>query len=290
MPEPVLAVSGLHAGYGATEILRGVDLAVGPGEVVAVLGSNGAGKSTLNRTISGVMRPWRGTVRFAARDDCPGTLALDRRVGDRARASRDNRRARPHPRAGGPAHLPEHDGARKSRPRRLPPRPRAPRRQPEPGVRDLPAAGRTAGPARRHPLRRRAADARDRARADGRAQAPDPRRAVARPLAAPGRGAVRVDQAHQRRGNGHPARRAERGATPRGCAARLYPRQRRIRARGKRRADPQPPRSQARLSRNVTMAETLRSRLSRKPILVAPGVYDAFTALLGARAGFTALN
>jgi 2-methylisocitrate lyase-like PEP mutase family enzyme len=37
------------------------------------------------------------------------------------------------------------------------------------------------------------------------------------------------------------------------------------------------------------MAETLRFRLSRKPIVVAPGVYDAFTALLGARAGFTAL-
>src|ERR1700720_877280 len=37
------------------------------------------------------------------------------------------------------------------------------------------------------------------------------------------------------------------------------------------------------------MTETLRSRLSRKPILVAPGVYDAFTALLGAQAGFTAL-
>src|SRR5499427_2944362 len=37
------------------------------------------------------------------------------------------------------------------------------------------------------------------------------------------------------------------------------------------------------------MAETLRSRLARKPILVAPGIYDAFTALLGARAGFTAL-
>src|SRR5215470_6865838 len=65
MAEPVLAVSGLHAGYGATEVLRGVDLAVGPGEIVAVLGSNGAGKSTLNRTISGVMRAWRGTVRFA---------------------------------------------------------------------------------------------------------------------------------------------------------------------------------------------------------------------------------
>src|SRR2546422_1037275 len=65
MPEPILAVSGLHAGYGATEILRGVDLAVGPGEIVAVLGSNGAGKSTLNRTISGVLRSWRGSIRFA---------------------------------------------------------------------------------------------------------------------------------------------------------------------------------------------------------------------------------
>jgi branched-chain amino acid transport system ATP-binding protein len=65
MAEPLLAISGLHAGYGATEILRGVDLAVGPGEIVAVLGSNGAGKSTLNRAISGVLRSWRGSVRFA---------------------------------------------------------------------------------------------------------------------------------------------------------------------------------------------------------------------------------
>ena len=65
MPEPILAVSGVHAGYGATEILRGVDLTVGRGEIVAVLGSNGAGKSTLNRTISGVMRPRRGAILFA---------------------------------------------------------------------------------------------------------------------------------------------------------------------------------------------------------------------------------
>jgi branched-chain amino acid transport system ATP-binding protein len=63
--EPILAVSGLHAGYGATEILRGVDLTVGQGEIIAVLGANGAGKSTLNRTISGVMRPTRGSIRFA---------------------------------------------------------------------------------------------------------------------------------------------------------------------------------------------------------------------------------
>lgn len=63
--EPLLSVAGLHAGYGETEILRGVDLAVGRGEIVAVLGSNGAGKSTLNRTISGVVRARGGTVAFA---------------------------------------------------------------------------------------------------------------------------------------------------------------------------------------------------------------------------------
>jgi branched-chain amino acid transport system ATP-binding protein len=66
MAEPLLAVSGLHAGYGTTEILRGVDLTVAAHEVVAVLGANGAGKSTLNRTISGVVRSWSGTIRFDA--------------------------------------------------------------------------------------------------------------------------------------------------------------------------------------------------------------------------------
>jgi branched-chain amino acid transport system ATP-binding protein len=64
-PEPLLAVAGLHAGYGPTEILRGVDLVVRVNEIVAVLGANGAGKSTLNRAISGVLRPWRGTITFA---------------------------------------------------------------------------------------------------------------------------------------------------------------------------------------------------------------------------------
>jgi branched-chain amino acid transport system ATP-binding protein len=65
MAEPVLAVAGLHAGYGASEILRGVDLTVGEGEIVAILGSNGVGKSTFNRAVSGVVRPWRGSIRFA---------------------------------------------------------------------------------------------------------------------------------------------------------------------------------------------------------------------------------
>jgi branched-chain amino acid transport system ATP-binding protein len=64
MAEPLLAVEGLHTGYGSTEILRGIDLAVQPGEIVTVLGANGVGKSTLSRTISGVMRSWRGAIRF----------------------------------------------------------------------------------------------------------------------------------------------------------------------------------------------------------------------------------
>ena len=63
--EPLLSVANLTAGYGATEILRGIDLAVAEGEIVAVLGSNGAGKSTLNRVMSGVLRARRGSIRFA---------------------------------------------------------------------------------------------------------------------------------------------------------------------------------------------------------------------------------
>jgi branched-chain amino acid transport system ATP-binding protein len=65
MSEPLLAINGLAAGYGATEVLRDIDLAVVPGEIVAILGTNGAGKSTLNRTISGVIRATRGTIHFA---------------------------------------------------------------------------------------------------------------------------------------------------------------------------------------------------------------------------------
>ena len=72
---------------------------------------------------------------------------------------------------------------------------------------------------------------------------------------------------------------------------RLYARQRCVRAAGKRRRGAQRSESQARLSWNVTMAdaETLRARLTRKPIVVAPGVYDAFTALVAAQAGFATL-
>ena len=64
----MLEIAGLRAGYGAIEILRGVDLAVGAGEIVALLGSNGAGKSTLNNNVCGLFKPFGGTVRFDGKD------------------------------------------------------------------------------------------------------------------------------------------------------------------------------------------------------------------------------
>ena len=67
MADALLSVTGLAAGYGESEVLRGIDLEVAAGEIVAVLGSNGAGKSTLNRTISGLLRATRGSIRFAGR-------------------------------------------------------------------------------------------------------------------------------------------------------------------------------------------------------------------------------
>lgn len=64
MPEPLLSLTGVHTGYGGTEILRDVNFAVHHGEIVTVLGPNGAGKSTMSRTISGIVRAWCGTIRF----------------------------------------------------------------------------------------------------------------------------------------------------------------------------------------------------------------------------------
>jgi len=64
----VLKVTGLCAGYGDTEILRGIDIAAGPGEIIAVLGPNGAGKTTLNNVLSGILAPASGSIRFDGED------------------------------------------------------------------------------------------------------------------------------------------------------------------------------------------------------------------------------
>ncbi|MFO1363451.1 MAG: ABC transporter ATP-binding protein [Burkholderiales bacterium] len=58
----MLAVDGLHAGYGALRILRGLDMRIERGEIVAVLGANGVGKTTLNNTLCGLIRPTGGAI------------------------------------------------------------------------------------------------------------------------------------------------------------------------------------------------------------------------------------
>jgi branched-chain amino acid transport system ATP-binding protein len=65
---PLLELEGVHVYYGAIHALKGVSLRVNPGQIVALLGANGAGKSTTLRTISGLLRPRRGTVRFEGKD------------------------------------------------------------------------------------------------------------------------------------------------------------------------------------------------------------------------------
>lgn len=66
--DPLLEISGLIAGYGGESVLQGVDLTIGRGEIVAVVGRNGVGKSTLMRTLAGLLRPSAGTIRVAGRD------------------------------------------------------------------------------------------------------------------------------------------------------------------------------------------------------------------------------
>jgi branched-chain amino acid transport system ATP-binding protein len=65
---PLLTIQGLRAGYGAVEVLRGVDLHIAPGELVALLGSNGAGKTTLNSVVSGLVPTSAGRVLFDGLD------------------------------------------------------------------------------------------------------------------------------------------------------------------------------------------------------------------------------
>jgi branched-chain amino acid transport system ATP-binding protein len=60
----MLQVENLSTGYGRTQVLWDFSLNVDEGEFVALVGANGAGKTTLLKTISGVLRPWSGTVSF----------------------------------------------------------------------------------------------------------------------------------------------------------------------------------------------------------------------------------
>ncbi|MGE5506355.1 MAG: ABC transporter ATP-binding protein [Actinomycetota bacterium] len=64
----LLEISGLTSHYGRIQALKGIDVTVGEGELVALVGANGAGKTTLLRAISGVQPVTTGTIRFAGQD------------------------------------------------------------------------------------------------------------------------------------------------------------------------------------------------------------------------------
>ena len=67
----LLSVHGLEVGYGTILALHGIDLEVNKGEIVTLIGANGAGKTTTLRTISGLLKPRTGEVRFDG-DDITG--------------------------------------------------------------------------------------------------------------------------------------------------------------------------------------------------------------------------
>lgn len=66
--DPVLAVSGLWANYGATPILQGVDINIGKGEIVGLIGRNGVGKTTTMRCLIGLLRATAGSIRVLGQD------------------------------------------------------------------------------------------------------------------------------------------------------------------------------------------------------------------------------
>lgn len=64
----MLEVKGIEAGYGAIQVLKGVDLEVKKGEIVTLIGANGAGKTTLLKIISGILNPTKGEVIFEGKN------------------------------------------------------------------------------------------------------------------------------------------------------------------------------------------------------------------------------
>lgn len=77
----LIEVKGLHARYGDLSVLRGIDIAIAEGEIVAILGTNGAGKTTLLRAISGVVET-SGSILFEGEsiDALPPHVRVDRGI------------------------------------------------------------------------------------------------------------------------------------------------------------------------------------------------------------------
>lgn len=78
---PILVAADLHHSFGLRRVLRGIDLAVPPGDRVVLVGPNGAGKTTLLRILATLLRPERGDVAIAGLDSRRAAIEVRRRVG-----------------------------------------------------------------------------------------------------------------------------------------------------------------------------------------------------------------
>ena len=203
-----LVVDGLVAGYGGGDVLHDVSLTVAEGGITCVVGPNGAGKSTLLATISGLLRPRRGTISSAA--------------------SRWPARARGRSWSLGLVHVPQNHSLFRDMTVRenieLGGYMLADRRWSRAGARDVeemfPAGGGLGGTEGGQPVRRPAAAGRVRPLPDARPGAGHPGRAVDGPVPEGAQVGVRRGPHDERRGQDDPAGRAER---PRGPAA-VHPR------------------------------------------------------------------
>jgi len=173
----MLEVSGLHAGYGALRILRGIDMKIGGGEIVAVLGSNGVGKTTLNNTLTGLLRPTAGSITWLG--ESIAGAAPQRIVASGLVQVPEGRRIFPNLTVRENLELGSYRRARANRSRNME---RILGWFPRLRERLAQLAGTLSGGEH------------------GRAEAADSRRALARPVAAHGRRDVRHDPAHQPRG------------------------------------------------------------------------------------------
>ena len=179
----MLEIKDLKVAYGRVRAVKGISFTVEEGQVVTLVGTNGAGKTTTLRTISGLIKPEAGEIWFQGKriDAHPGPRDHRPRVG---------------PLPGGAPDLPATDGRGQPDARCVrPPGQGGDRQGPGPGVRPVPDPEGAAGPAGRHLLRWRAADAGHRPGHDEPAQAADAGRALDGPVAADDA----ADHVHDRR-------------------------------------------------------------------------------------------
>ena len=191
----ILEVQDIHTYYGDAYVLQGLSLQLEQGQILGLLGRNGVGKTTLVNSIVGFTPPRRGKIVFKGADITRHLVVRDRAqrhgpgAAGPARVSRPERRGKP---AGGRA---QH---------------RAPRLESAARLRAVSAPAGAPQPARQDAVRRRAADARHRPRADDQPGLPDHGRAVRGARAHHHPGGVGGDRQAEEGGPVDPAGRAER--------------------------------------------------------------------------------